>query len=78
MGPGGSDLVRNRSSMPLGIAPECLLGIPESPNQNGWSDRQPFLPDGGKGGDVIMKSSERHDEVVANGQEAEISSKESA
>ncbi len=64
--------------MPLGIAPECLLGIPESPNQNGWRDRQPFLLDGGKGGDVIMESSERHNEATANGQEAEISSKKSA
>jgi len=52
--------------------------IPESPNQNGWRDRQPFLLDGGKGGDVIMESSERHNEVTANGQEAEVSSKESA
>jgi len=52
--------------------------IPESPNQNGWRDRQPFLLDGGKGGDVIMESRERHNEVTANGQEAEVSSKESA
>ena len=34
--------------------------------------------DGGKGGDIYMESSERHNEVTANGQEAEISSKESA
>lgn len=46
--------------------------------EKSMSHMRPPGGDGGKGGDVIMESNERHNEVTANGQEAEISSKESA